>query len=190
MREVDVTGGKTNGRKEVRGDVTKRKTITRTMTGRKETGKKGTTEKAAGGKVSNQGDAKRRSYSEAVIEGALRTERGKRSKKKHLSKEAIRKINVDLFDTVVLFDIVDLFDTVDLFDAVNVFDIIDPFNTVDPFDTFVNPFDICDVPTSTPLALRHFRGLPDKELPRKSQTEALRMSIGRNTLNGLSTLGE
>ncbi|KAK2190882.1 hypothetical protein NP493_65g01023 [Ridgeia piscesae] len=75
MREVDATGGKTNGRKEVRVDVTKRKSITRTMTGRKETGKKGTTEKAAGGKVSNQGDAKRRSYSEAVIEGALRTER-------------------------------------------------------------------------------------------------------------------
>ncbi|KAK2189431.1 hypothetical protein NP493_106g00012 [Ridgeia piscesae] len=45
------------------------------MTGRKETGKKGTTEKAAGEKVSNQGDAKRRSYSEAVIEGALRTGR-------------------------------------------------------------------------------------------------------------------
>ena len=75
MREVDATGGKTNGRKEVRGDVIKRKSITRTMTGGKETGKKGTTEKAAGGKVSNQGDAKRRSYSEAVIEGALRTER-------------------------------------------------------------------------------------------------------------------
>ncbi|KAK2169009.1 hypothetical protein NP493_1208g01032 [Ridgeia piscesae] len=75
MREVDATGGKTNGRKEVRGDVTKRKSITKTMTGRKETGKKGTTEKAAGGKVSNQGDAKRRSYSEAVIEGAFRTER-------------------------------------------------------------------------------------------------------------------
>ena len=74
MREVDATGGKTNG-SEVRGDVTKRKSITRTMTGRKETGKKGTIEKAAGGKVSNQGDAKRRSYSEAVIEGALRTER-------------------------------------------------------------------------------------------------------------------
>ena len=75
MREVDATGGKTNGRKEVRVDVTKRKSITRTMTGRKETGKKGTTEKAAGGKVSNQGDAQWRSYSEAVIEGALRTER-------------------------------------------------------------------------------------------------------------------
>ena len=43
-----------------------------TITG--EAGKKGI-EKAAGGKVSNQGDAKRRSYSEAVIEGALRTER-------------------------------------------------------------------------------------------------------------------
>ena len=40
MREVDAAGGKTNGRKEVRGDVTKRKSITRTMTGRKETGKK------------------------------------------------------------------------------------------------------------------------------------------------------
>ncbi|KAK2165730.1 hypothetical protein NP493_1353g00005 [Ridgeia piscesae] len=75
MREVDATGGKTNGRKEVRVDVTKRKSITRTMTGRKETGKKGTTEKAAGGKVNNQGDAKRRSYSEALIEGTLRTQR-------------------------------------------------------------------------------------------------------------------
>ena len=32
MREVDATGGKTNGRKEVRVDVTKRKSITRTMT--------------------------------------------------------------------------------------------------------------------------------------------------------------
>ena len=75
MREVDATGGKTNGRKEVRVDVTKRKSITRTMTGRKETGKKLTTGKAAGRIVSNQGDAKRRSYSETVIEGALRTER-------------------------------------------------------------------------------------------------------------------
>ena len=75
MREVDARGGKTNGRKEVRGDVTKWKSITRTIIGRKETGKKGTTEKAAGGKFGNQGDAKRRSYSEAVIEGALRTER-------------------------------------------------------------------------------------------------------------------
>ncbi|KAK2187196.1 hypothetical protein NP493_176g03058 [Ridgeia piscesae] len=63
------------GRKEVRVDVTKLKPIARMMTGRKVTGKKGTIEKAAGGKVSNQGDAKRRSYSEAVIEGALRTER-------------------------------------------------------------------------------------------------------------------
>ncbi|KAK2157066.1 hypothetical protein NP493_1912g00004 [Ridgeia piscesae] len=48
MRELNATGGKTNGRKE--DDVTKRKSITRTMTGRKETGKKGTTEKAAGEK--------------------------------------------------------------------------------------------------------------------------------------------
>ena len=75
MREVDATGGNTNGRKEVRGDMTKRKSITRTMRGRKETGKKGTTEKAAGEKVSNQGDAKRRSYSETVIDGAFRKER-------------------------------------------------------------------------------------------------------------------
>ena len=75
MIEVDTTGGKTKGRKELRIDMTKRKSITRKMSGRKETGKKGPTEKAAGGKVSNQGDAKRRSYSEAVIEGALRTER-------------------------------------------------------------------------------------------------------------------
>ena len=62
-------------RKEVRVDVTKRKSLTRMMTGRKEAGKKGTTAKAAEGKVSNQGDAKWRSYSDAVIEGALRTER-------------------------------------------------------------------------------------------------------------------
>ena len=48
MREVDATGGKMKGRKEVRGDVTKRKSITRMMTGRKETRKKGITEKAAG----------------------------------------------------------------------------------------------------------------------------------------------
>ena len=75
IREVDATVGKTNGRKEVRVNVTKRKSITRTMTGKKETGKKGTTEKAAGGKVSNQRDAKWRSYSEAVIERALKTER-------------------------------------------------------------------------------------------------------------------
>ena len=45
------------------------------MTGRKEAGKKGTTEKAAGIKVNDHVDATRRSYSEAVIEGALRTER-------------------------------------------------------------------------------------------------------------------
>ena len=72
MREVDATGGKMKGTKEVRVDV---KSITGMMTGRKEVGKKGTTEKAAAGKVSNQGDAKRRSYSEAMIEGELRTER-------------------------------------------------------------------------------------------------------------------
>ena len=70
MREVDATGRKTNGRKEVRVDVTKRKSMTRTMTGRKETGKERNNRESG-----NQGDAKRRSYSEAVIEGALRTER-------------------------------------------------------------------------------------------------------------------
>ena len=75
MREVDATGGKTNGRKEVRVDVTKQKSITRTMTGRKESRKERNNGESGRGKVSNQGDAKRRSYSEAVIEGALRTER-------------------------------------------------------------------------------------------------------------------
>jgi len=75
MIEADATGGKTKGRKELKVDVTKRKSITRMISGRKEAGKKGKTEKAAGGKVSNQGDAKRRSYSEALIKGALRTER-------------------------------------------------------------------------------------------------------------------
>ncbi|KAK2182459.1 hypothetical protein NP493_353g05000 [Ridgeia piscesae] len=56
MREVDATGGKTNGRKEVRVDVTKWKS--RTMTGRKEAGKKGTTERAAGGKSQQPGRCK------------------------------------------------------------------------------------------------------------------------------------
>ena len=73
-REDHVTGGKMNGRKEVRVDVSKGKSITG-MTGRKEAGGKGTTEKAAGKKVNDQVDATRRSYSEAVIEGASRTER-------------------------------------------------------------------------------------------------------------------
>ena len=50
MIEVDATRGKTKGRNELRVDVTKRKSITRTMTGRKEAGKKGKTEKAAGEK--------------------------------------------------------------------------------------------------------------------------------------------
>ena len=60
-REVHVTGGKMKGRKEVGVDVEKGKSITGMMTGRKEAGKKV--------------DATRRSYSEAVIEGALRIER-------------------------------------------------------------------------------------------------------------------
>ena len=73
-REVHVTGGKMKGRKEVRVDLLKAKSITRILTGRKEAGKKETTEKAAEGKVNDQVDAKRRSYSEVVIEGALITE--------------------------------------------------------------------------------------------------------------------
>ena len=73
--EVHVTGGNMKGRKEVRVDVSKGKSITGMMTGREESGKKGTTEKGAGRKVNDQVDATRRSYSEAVIEGALRTER-------------------------------------------------------------------------------------------------------------------
>ncbi|KAK2162038.1 hypothetical protein NP493_1543g00002 [Ridgeia piscesae] len=48
MRKVEATGGKTKGRKEVRVNMTKRKSITRMMTGRKEAGKKGTTEKGQG----------------------------------------------------------------------------------------------------------------------------------------------
>ena len=74
-REVHVTGGKMNGRKELRVNVPKGKSITGMMTGRKDAGKKGTTEMAGGRKVNDQGDATRRSYSEAVIEGASRTER-------------------------------------------------------------------------------------------------------------------
>ena len=50
MREVDETGGKTNGRKEMRVDVTKRKSITRTMTGRKEKERKEEQRKRQGGK--------------------------------------------------------------------------------------------------------------------------------------------
>ena len=45
--EVDVTGGKMKGRKEVRVDMSKGKPITGMTAGRKEAGKKGTTEKVA-----------------------------------------------------------------------------------------------------------------------------------------------
>ena len=64
MRGVHVSGGKIQGRKDVRADVTKGKSITRMMTGRKVAGKKVTTDKA-----------NRRSYSEVVTERALKTER-------------------------------------------------------------------------------------------------------------------
>ena len=50
MREADATRGKMKGRKERKVDVTKRKAITRMMTGRKAAGKKGTTKKTAGEK--------------------------------------------------------------------------------------------------------------------------------------------
>ena len=60
MREVDATGGKTNGRKEVRGDVTKRKSITRMMTKekrpeRKEQQRKRQGEKSATREMQNRG---------------------------------------------------------------------------------------------------------------------------------------
>ena len=59
----------------IRIDVSKGKSITGMMAGRKETGKKGTTEKAAGLKSATRemqnGGA---TYAEAVIEGALKTE--------------------------------------------------------------------------------------------------------------------
>ena len=42
MREVHMPGGKMKGRKEMRVDVTKWKSITGMMTRRKEAGKKGT----------------------------------------------------------------------------------------------------------------------------------------------------
>ena len=74
-REVHVTGGKMHGRKEVRVNVPKGKSITGMMTGRKGAGQKVTTEKAAWGKVNDQVDAKRKNYCEPVIGGGMRTER-------------------------------------------------------------------------------------------------------------------
>ncbi|KAK2190024.1 hypothetical protein NP493_91g00011 [Ridgeia piscesae] len=50
MREVDATGGKTNGRKEVSVDVTKRKSITRTMTEEKRPERKEQQRKRQGGR--------------------------------------------------------------------------------------------------------------------------------------------
>ena len=47
-REVHETGGMMKGRKDVRVDVSKGKSITGMWTGRKEARKKGTTEKVAG----------------------------------------------------------------------------------------------------------------------------------------------
>ena len=73
-REVHVTEETMKGRKEVRVDVSKGKLITGMVTGRKDAGKL-ITEKAARGKFTDLVEAKWRSYSEAVIEGALRTER-------------------------------------------------------------------------------------------------------------------
>ena len=57
MIEVYATGGKTKGRKEQRVDVTKRKSITRTMSGRKEAGKKGKTEKTSATREMQNGGA-------------------------------------------------------------------------------------------------------------------------------------
>ena len=58
MREVDATGVKTNGRKEVRGDVTKRKSITRTMTGRKRDRKERNNRESGRGKSQQPGRCK------------------------------------------------------------------------------------------------------------------------------------
>ncbi|KAK2190310.1 hypothetical protein NP493_79g08015 [Ridgeia piscesae] len=63
------TGGR--GRKEQCSD---KKDEDRILRGGRASEEKETTEKSAGGKVDHV-DATRRSYSEAVIEGALRTER-------------------------------------------------------------------------------------------------------------------
>ena len=60
-REVHVTGGNMNERKEERVGVSKWKQTPGVMTGRKEVGKKGTTKKAADGKVNDQVGAIRRS---------------------------------------------------------------------------------------------------------------------------------
>ncbi|KAK2177000.1 hypothetical protein NP493_626g02018 [Ridgeia piscesae] len=70
---VEKEGG-TRGQEMRRSRCDRREVNNKDDDRKKKTGKKGTTEKAAGGKASNQG-AKRRSYSEAVIDGALRTER-------------------------------------------------------------------------------------------------------------------
>ena len=61
--------------KEVRVDVSKGKLITEMVTGTKEAEKKGITKKAAEGKFNDQVEAQRRSYSEVVTEGGLRTKR-------------------------------------------------------------------------------------------------------------------
>ena len=68
--EKYVTGGKMKGRKKVIEDITKGKSITEMITGRKEAWMKVTTEKAAGG-INDQVDAKWRRYSEVVIEGGI-----------------------------------------------------------------------------------------------------------------------
>jgi len=46
--EVDTTGENMKRRKELRVGVSKRKSITRKMSGRKEAGRKGTTKRVAG----------------------------------------------------------------------------------------------------------------------------------------------
>ena len=79
-REENVMGGKMKGRKEVRVNVLEEKMTGGNGTRENATGKKGmeenvTGEKTARGKDNNQTYANRRSYSEAVIEGARRKER-------------------------------------------------------------------------------------------------------------------
>ena len=50
MIEVDTTGGKAKGRKELRVDMTKRKSITRKMSGRKRDRKERTNRESGRGK--------------------------------------------------------------------------------------------------------------------------------------------
>ena len=74
-REDHVTGGRMKGRKEVRVNASKGKSITGMMTGRKEAGKKGTTEKAGGRKVCNSLYSLIQSFIQSFIQSASQAAR-------------------------------------------------------------------------------------------------------------------